>query len=237
MKTIAIITARGGSKRIPRKNIKPFLGRPILLYSIEAAQRSGIFSEIMVSTEDEEIAAMAREAGAAVPFLRSEKTAGDFATTAEVLLEVLEEYGRMGQEFDAFCCIYPTAPFITAQRLCEGMKLLQDKRADTIMPVTGFSFPPQRCLVVRDDKLMPKWPENMPKRSQDLEPYYHDSGQFYCVDTKAFMREKTILMKNMYPLFLSELEVQDIDNEMDWKLAELKYRLLQERENDAVYQG
>lgn len=232
MKTIAIITARGGSKRIPRKNIKPFLGKPILLYSIEAALQSGIFDEVMVSTEDQEIAAIARKAGAAVPFLRSEQTANDFATTAEVLEEVLTEYQKRGQEFDAFCCIYPTAPFLTAKRLQEGMRLLQEKDADSIMPVVSFSFPPQRSLVVREEKLTPRWPENMPKRSQDLEPFYHDSGQFYCVRTQAFLKEKTILLHRMYPLLLDELEVQDIDNEVDFRLAELKYQLLQETKQE-----
>lgn len=228
MATIAIITARGGSKRIPRKNIKPFLGKPMLAYSVEAALEAGIFDEVMVSTEDEEIARIAEEAGARVPFLRSEKTANDFATTSDVILEVLEEYQKRGQEFDAFCCIYPTAPFITAGRLKEGMELLKEKKPDSVMPVVSFSFPPQRCVVIKEERLVPKWPENIPKRSQDLEPYYHDCGQFYCVDTRRFLEEKVILMPNTYPLILSELEVQDIDNEVDWKLAELKYRLLHE---------
>lgn len=228
MATIAIITARGGSKRIPRKNIKPFLGKPMLAYSVEAALEAGIFDEVMVSTEDEEIARIAEEAGARVPFLRSEKTANDFATTSDVILEVLEEYQKRGQEFDAFCCIYPTAPFITAGRLKEGMELLKEKKPDSVMPVVSFSFPPQRCVVIKEERLVPKWPENIPKRSQDLEPYYHDCGQFYCVDTRRFLEERVILMPNTYPLILSELEVQDIDNEVDWKLAELKYRLLHE---------
>lgn len=226
MSSIAIITARGGSKRIPRKNIKPFLGKPMLVYSIEAALESGIFDEVMVSTDDEEIADIAKAAGAVVPFYRSEKTANDFATTSDVILEVLEEYAKRGKEFDSFCCIYPTAPFITPERLKEGMELLMEKKPDSVMPVVSFSFPPQRCVVIEDGKLVPKWPENMPKRSQDLEPYYHDCGQFYCVNVKRFLEEKAILMPNTLPLLLSELEVQDIDNEVDWKLAELKYKLL-----------
>ena len=228
MRKIAIITARGGSKRIPRKNIKEFCGKPILAYSIEAALKAGMFDEVMVSTDDEEIAEIAKKYGAKVPFYRSEKTANDFATTSDVILEVLEEYQKRGQEFDAFCCIYPTAPFITAGRLKEGMELLKEKKPDSVMPVVSFSFPPQRCVVIKEERLVPKWPENMPKRSQDLEPYYHDCGQFYCVDTRRFLEEKVILMPNTYPLILSELEVQDIDNEVDWKLAELKYRLLHE---------
>lgn len=228
MSSIAIITARGGSKRIPRKNIKLFLGKPMLVYSIEAALRSGIFDEVMVSTDDEEIADIAKEAGASVPFFRSEKTANDFAATSDVILEVLEEYRKRGKEFESFCCIYPTAPFITPERLKEGMELLAKKKPDSVMPVVSFSFPPQRCVIIEDGRLVPKWPENMPKRSQDLEPYYHDCGQFYCVDTKRFLEERVILMPNTCPLILSELEVQDIDNEVDWKLAELKYKLLHE---------
>lgn len=226
MKAIAIITARGGSKRIPRKNIKPFLGKPMLVYSIEAALKAGIFEEVMVSTEDEEIAQIARDAGAKVPFMRSAETSNDYATTADVIREVVEEYAKRGKNFETFCCIYPTAPFITPKRLREGMEILVEKEADSVMPVVSFSFPPQRCVVIRDGKLVPKWPENMPKRSQDLEPFYHDCGQFYCVDTKRFMQQGQIIMKNTCPLILSEMEVQDIDTEEDWKLAEVKYQIL-----------
>lgn len=225
MKSIAVITARGGSKRIPRKNIKEFLGKPMLVYSIEAALSSGCFDMVMVSTDDEEIAGIARGAGAQVPFMRSSATADDFATTADVIMEVIEEYGKRGVCFETFCCIYPTAPFLTPERIREGMALLEEKRADSVMPVTAFSFPPQRCVVIRDGRITPKWPEYMPMRSQDLEPYYHDCGQFYCVNTARFLEEKQIIMHNTYPLILSEMEVQDIDTENDWELAELKYRI------------
>lgn len=228
MSNVAIITARGGSKRIPRKNIKPFLGKPMLQYSIEAALQSGIFDEVMVSTEDEEIAQIAIKAGAKVPFYRSEKTANDFATTADVIQEVLETYDTQGKHFDYACCIYPTAPFITPKRLIEGMELLEKNQADSAMPVVQFSFPPQRCVVRNGEYITPKWPECMPMRSQDLEPMYHDAGQFYWIDTKAFSEQHTVIMKKTVPVILSEMDVQDIDTEEDWAMAELKMKMLRE---------
>ncbi|MCM1182560.1 MAG: pseudaminic acid cytidylyltransferase [Roseburia sp.] len=228
MSSVAIITARGGSRRIPRKNIKPFLGRPILEYSIEAALQSEAFEEVMVSTDDEEIAGVARRAGAAVPFLRSERTADDFATTAEVVGEVLESYEQIGKEFDAACCIYPTAPFVTADMLRSAMRLLAQEQADGVIPVVRFSFPPQRCVVIREGRLTPRWPEDMAKRSQDLEPFYHDCGQFYCLNVQSFRRQRAIWMENVVPLIQDEINVQDIDTLEDWRLAELKYRLLHE---------
>lgn len=159
MKRLAIITARGGSKRIPRKNIKPFLGKPILAYSIEAAVASGLFDEVMVSTEDEEIAEIAKRYGAKVPFYRSEKTAGDFATTNDVLLEVIEEYEKRGQFFDVACCIYPTAPFVTAEKIKDAMGQLEASDADTLIPVVQFSYPPQRAMVIRNGQLEFKYLE------------------------------------------------------------------------------
>ena len=180
MNAVAIITARGGSKRIPRKNVKEFLGKPILLYSIEAALNSGIFEEVMVSTEDEEIARLAREAGASVPFMRGEENANDFATTTDVLLEVLDAYEKQGRHFEFGCCIYPTAPFVTAQKLNDSMTKLEQSDADTLIPVVPFSFPPQRGMVIREDKLQFVQPEHALTRSQDLEHWYHDAGQFYC---------------------------------------------------------
>lgn len=226
MRRIAVITARGGSKRIPRKNIREFCGRPILAYSIEAALRSGVFDTVMVSTEDREIAETAVRYGAEVPFLRSSRTAGDFATTGEVLREVLEEYESRGERFDILCCIYPTAPFVTAEKLREAVKLLEENGADSVLTVARFSFPPQRCVIIQDGFLRFKWPENAQARSQDLEPYYHDAGQFYCLNVESFREQETLVMQKTVPLILPEMEVQDIDTEEDWKIAELKYRML-----------
>ena len=229
MSRVAIITARGGSKRIPRKNIKLFLGKPMLQYSIEAALQSGVFDEVMVSTEDEEIAEIAKKAGAEVPFYRTEKTANDYATTADVIQEVLETYGKIGKQFDYVCCIYPTAPFITPEKLIEGMELLEKNHADSAMPVVQFSFPPQRCVVKNGDYITPKWPEYMPCRSQDLEPMYHDAGQFYWIDTKAFAEQQKVIMNKTVPVILSEMDVQDIDTEEDWAMAELKMKMKLEK--------
>ncbi len=228
MTKVAIITARGGSKRIPHKNIKDFCGKPIIAYSIEAAKSAGCFDEIMVSTDDPGIAEIAQSYGAKVPFMRSAENADDFSTTRDVVKEVLAQYAEQGKEFDYACCIYPTAPFITGERLREAMKVLTEKEADSVVPVVQFSFPPQRGLVIRDGRTEFKWPENALVRSQDLEPFYHDCGQFYCLNTKAFAQQELLFMRKTYPVVLDELEVQDIDNETDWKLAELKYRLIHE---------
>ncbi len=226
MKTLAMITARGGSKRIPRKNIKEFNGKPIIAYSIEAALSSGVFDEVMVSTDDEEIAEIAKRYGAKVPFFRSEKTANDFATTVDVIEEVLNTYKDRGEEFDIFCCIYPTAPFITAKRLKDAVEELSASDADSLIPVVRFSYPPQRAMEIHDGKLVFRQPENLSKRSQDLEPHFHDAGQFYVVRSESFFKNHGIMVGDILPMELSELEVQDIDNEVDWKLAELKYNLL-----------
>ena len=226
MEKIAIITARGGSKRIPRKNIREFCGRPILAYSIQAALESGVFDRVMVSTDDEEIAETARRYGAEVPFFRSRETAGDYASTTDVLAEVLEEYQKQGQEFDLLCGIYPTAPFLKPETLKKAMALLAESHADAVQPVVRFSFPPQRGVCIRDGEVRFLWPEYRNARSQDLEPYYHDVGQFYCLNAKSFLSQKTLVMERTLPFILPELEVQDIDTEEDWKIAELKYRLL-----------
>lgn len=226
MRKIAIITARGGSKRIPGKNIRDFCGRPILAYSIEAARQSGIFDVVMVSTDDERIAETAKRYGAQVPFFRSERMSGDYATTAEVLTEVMEEYGKLGQTFDLLCGIYPTAPFLRPQTLQKAMGLQEESGADAVAPLVRFGFPPQRGLVIKDGEVQMKWPELYLRRSQDLEPFYHDVGQFYCLNAKSFKIQAGLVMEHTLPFIVSELEVQDIDTEEDWRLAELKYRML-----------
>ncbi|WP_026496398.1 pseudaminic acid cytidylyltransferase [Butyrivibrio sp. WCD3002] len=230
MSAIAIITARGGSKRIPRKNIKVFCGKPIIHYSIEAAIQSGIFDEVMVSTDDEEIAEIAKAAGAKVPFFRSAETSSDTATTADVLLEVLGEYEKRGQSFEYGCCIYPTAPFITARKLKEAMDELVKSGAESIVPMQEFSYPPQRGLFI-DDKGLVKMlhPEYAETRSQDLQTQYHECGQFYIFRNDAFRIQKDTTMERSIPYIISPVESQDIDNESDWLLAELKYRFLTEQ--------
>lgn len=230
MRKIAIITARGGSKRIPRKNIKEFCGKPILAYSIEAARESGLFDTVMVSTDDEEIAEIARQYGAQVPFYRSEKTANDFATTNDVLLEVLAEYEKRGERFEIGCCLYPTAPFVTARKLQDAMAQLEGSDADTLIPVVSFSYPPQRAMIVREGRLVFEYPQYLDSRSQDLEPHYHDVGQFYLFRTEAFQRNQKLMIGNILPYVISEMEVQDIDNQTDWEIAEMKYRVMKEQQ-------
>lgn len=226
-KNVAIITARGGSKRIPRKNIKFFLGKPIMAYSIEAALQSGIFDEIMVSTEDEEIAQIAKQYGASIPFMRSARTANDMATTMDVLIEVLEQYKNIGQQFEYMCCIYPTAPFVTADKLKEAYRLLTENGLDSTYPVVPFSYPPQRGIIITDNNEMQYWqPQYEATRSQDLKTIYHDCGQFYFAKVDAMLYQRSLIMKKTIPMIVNEMEQQDIDNETDWKLAEMKYRLL-----------
>lgn len=227
MKAIAIITARGGSKRIPGKNIREFCGKPILAYSITAALQSELFDEVMVSTDDEEICRIAQQYGAKVPFLRSEQTANDFATTNDVLLEVLSEYEKRGEKFEIAACLYPTAPFITARKLQEAMRMLQDSDADTLIPVVRFSYPPQRALILKNERLVFEFPQYIDSRSQDLEPHYHDAGQFYFFRTEAFWKNRRLMVGNILPFEISEMEVQDIDSLTDWEIAEVKYKQLQ----------
>ncbi len=227
MKSIAIIPARGGSKRIPRKNIKDFLGKPIIAYSIEAALKSDLFDEVMVSTDDEEIAAIAKQYGANVPFMRSEQTANDFATTADVINEVLTRYENCGKRFDIIGCIYATAPFVTTENLNKGFEAITIGGLDSAFPCVAFSYPVQRGLVIGEDGFIGlKWPEYRNSRSQDLEKFYHDAGQFYISKVDAFRKNVGFWGPRTSAIILDELMVQDLDTPTDWALAEMKYKLL-----------
>lgn len=223
-RAVAIIPARGGSKRIPRKNIRLFRGRPMLAWSIDAALASGAFDSVMVSTDDEEIAAIARALGAEVPFLRSPAAADDHATTSDVLLEVLEQYAETGVQFELACCLYPTAPFVRSADLINGRAQLLESRFDVIMPVAAFSYPVWRSLQRDDDGCIAlNFPENLNVRSQDLPVAYHDAGQWYWFRTKAFLRDHVLMGPNTGSIILPAMQVQDIDTEEDWAIAELKH--------------
>jgi len=226
MKPIAIIPARGGSKRIPKKNIKPFLGKPIIEYTIKAALDSDLFSEVMVSTDEQEIVDIAIQAGATVPFLRSEKTANDFAHIGEVLEEVIAKYKKQGKEFSEFCCLFATAPFITPERLQESYELLMNSDFDSVFPVLQFDYPIQRALKMNNGNVSMFNPEHLLSRSQDLEPAFHDSGQYYWCKTKKFLEAKVIFSKNAGAIVIKETEAHDIDTLDDWKTAEIKYKIL-----------
>ena len=227
MGMLAVITARGGSKRIPRKNVRPFMGRPMIAYAIAAAKGSGLFDEVMVSTDDAEIAEIAKAHGAAVPFLRSAATANDLATTNDVLKEVMGEYAKRGRTFDAFCCIYPCVPFLTGDLLKEAGETFAASGAKGLVPVVRYSYPIQRALVRDAAGLISfREPENAAKRSQDLKPTYHDAGMFYFSTTAAFADRNGIPTDRLAMFELSEERVQDIDTEADWQMAEMKYLIM-----------
>lgn len=226
MNRIAIIPARGGSKRIPRKNIKEFLGKPIISYSIEAALKSKLFDEVMVSTDDKEIAEKAISFGAKVPFYRSKINSNDHATTFDVIDEVINNYKDEGIIFEQACCIYPTAPFTTPETLIKFYDFLNRSKYDCVFPVLKYSYPIQRALKLdKNNKMSMIYPQHLITRSQDLQESYHDAGQFYWFVTDKLMQEKKLWTDNTGSLEISEIEAQDIDNLEDWKIAEFKYRL------------
>jgi N-acylneuraminate cytidylyltransferase len=231
MSNLAIIPARGKSKRIPGKNIRSFLGNPIIHYSIEAALQSDLFDEVMVSTEDEEIAEVSRQAGASLPFFRSTEKADDYSPTGKVIEEVLSTYRqKFNKVFSTACCIYPTAPFVTAEKLQRGYKLLQESDFEAVLTIVPFQYPVQRGVTVDNNgKVQLVWPENIEKRSQELETIYHDAGQFYWFKTNAFLETKRFLKMNAGSIILTPMEVQDIDEESDWQLAEIKYEYFRQK--------
>lgn len=224
MGNLAIIPARGGSKRIPKKNIKFFLGKPIIAYSIEAAISSGLFDEVMVSTDDEEIAIISRQYGAKVPFLRSEKNSDDYATTIEVLKEVEQSYKDNDRNFDFICCIYPTAPLVKVEKLIEGLDLIKLKDFDCVFPTVEFSYPIWRALEIVTDEIKMIWPDHATSRSQDLKRAYHDAGQWYWFNPNKI--EQSLFTDRTSTIVLNEMDVQDIDTLVDWQIAEIKFKLI-----------
>jgi pseudaminic acid cytidylyltransferase len=228
MGNIAIIPARGGSKRIPHKNIKDFCGKPIIVYSIQVALRSGLFDEVMVSTDDEEIAKIATEYGAKIPFMRSKMNSDDHATTMDVIQEVLTDYKeKQNREFQFACCIYATAPLIQIGHLYTGFSLMVRQGFSSVFPVVLFSYPIWRGLYVRQDGTIKMlYPEYRDSRSQDLKEVYHDAGQWYWLDINRVTN--TLFTDNSGSVILQEEETQDIDTPSDWLLAEMKKQRYEE---------
>lgn len=223
----AVITARGGSKRIPGKNIKEFAGKPMLAWPILAARAAGIFDRIVVSTDSVKIAEVARRWGAEVPFMRPAELADDHTPTAPVFLHALEFLAVAGSEPEFACCIYPTAPFLLPEFLRQGLAELRDHNAPAALSVTTFGFPPLRGFTRNDDgSIAFAWPEHEYTRSQDLPEFFHDAGQFYWVNVSRFQKEKRLIMPGARPVVLPRKRVQDLDTQEDWEVAELMAKVL-----------
>jgi pseudaminic acid cytidylyltransferase len=233
MNIVAIIPARGGSKRIPKKNIKPFAGQSIIAYSIKAAEESNLFNRIIVSTDSKEIAEIAKSYGAEVPFMRPAELADDFAGTAPVLIHALNWLNEHGCYSKYFCCIYAAAPFIRSEDIKKGFHLLRQKNAVTAFSVTTFPYPILRGLRIEENgRLKMFWPEHKKSRSNDLPEAYHDAGQFYWASTERFLKEKTLFSSDAVPIILPRYLVQDIDTPEDWKTAEKMYLALHMNKTD-----
>jgi pseudaminic acid cytidylyltransferase len=227
---VAIIPARGGSKRIPNKNIKHFAGKPIIAYSIEAAKVSGLFDRIFVSTDSEKIALTAKEYGAEVPFMRPKELSDDFTPTAPVLLHALKWLEVQGMPAKFACCIYATAPFVRPEYLKKGFRLIMRKRVSAVFSVTAFPFSIFRALNINAAGCLEMfWPEHECTRSNDLPEAYHDAGQFYWLDSKKFLKTKKIYTGDALPAILPRCLVQDIDTPEDWETAEAMYEVAKKR--------
>lgn len=225
---LAVIPARGGSKRIPRKNIRLFAGKPIIAHSILAALDSGCFDRVIVSTDDQEVAEVAREHGAETPFLRPATLADDHTGTNAVVRHALEWFGKAGHAIEFACCIYATAPFVQARFLRQGLERLAASDKSFAFSVTSFAFPIQRGVRINAEGAVEAiWPENIARRSQDLEETFHDAGQFYWGRAGAFLDDAALFSPASLPVVLPRHLVQDIDTLEDWQCAEYMYRALQ----------
>lgn len=225
MRKIAIIPARGGSKRIPKKNIKNFMGSPAISYAIKAALKSNLFDTVMVSTDSKEIAEIALKYGAKVPFFRTEKNSDDFASTDDVIKEVLKYYSEKGEQFDYGCCIYPVNPFINVTKLIKGFDKLESTNFDCIFSAVKYSYPVQRAFRIKNDRMKMTDSDNYLTRSQDLDETYHDAGQFYWFRIKSFIKYQRLWTDNTGIIELDINDVHDIDTQDDWKIAELKFQI------------
>lgn len=226
-KAIAIIPARGGSKRIPRKNIKLFHGKPLIAYSIEVALKSNLFDKVIVSTDDEEIAKVAIDYGAVVPFLRPKELSDDFTGTSTVVNHALEYLKSIGENYDFVCTIYATAPFVDKKYLMEGFEKLKNSNAKNAFSSTSMPFPIQRTFkITNDERCQMFFPEHFQTRSQDLEEAYQDAGQFYWTNLNIDSNE-IIFGKDSIPIILPRYLVQDIDTTEDWTRAEIMYEVIQ----------
>jgi len=224
---VAIIPARGGSKRIPRKNIQLFHNKPIIAYSIEVALNSGCFDRVIVSTDDAEIAAVAISYGAEVPFIRPDNIADDFATTIAVMQHAIAKLAL--PEESNICCLYATAPFISVEQITAGLVLLCAEELDYVFSAVEFSFPIQRAFrIIENGRVEMLHPELFNTRSQDLEQTFHDAGQFYWGSYSAFVAGRSFFSQQSKPIVLPASQVQDIDTPEDWKRAELMYKINQE---------
>lgn len=229
---VAIIPARGGSKRIPRKNIRMFAGKPIIAHSILAALETNLFSKIIVSTDDLEIAEVALSFGANVPFIRPTELADDYASTDAVIIDALQWLDKNEILPDYFCCIYATAPFVTSHYLQRGYELLRRHNAATAFSVTTFASSIFRALQLNENnRIVSIWPENALKRSQDLPEAYYDVGQFYWGDTRKYLTEKQLYSSDAVPIIIPRFLAQDIDTPEDWETAELMYHALHDINN------
>lgn len=230
---VAVIPARGGSKRIPRKNIKLFCGKPMLAWSIEVARVSQCFDRIIVSTDDDEIAGIARDCGADVPFRRPSELSNDYAGTIPVVAHAVGWLQSQGESLGAVCCIYATAPFLRAEDLCRGLQDLEKTGADYAFSVTRYEFPIQRAIrIANSGRVEMLFPENFNTRSQDLEDTYHDAAQFYWGRAQAWLTGKAIFSEVAAPVVLPHHRVQDIDTPEDWERAEWMFKSMAlERKN------
>lgn len=230
MRITAIIPARGGSKRIPKKNIKTFAGKPMIAYAIEAAKETELFDRIIVSTDAKDIADVALAYGAEVPFIRPESLSDDFTGTVPVLVHALSILKEQGFSADYFCCLYATAPFLRGDYIKQGLTLLRENSVTTVFSVTSFPSPVFRALTLKENgHIEMVWPEYYHTRSQDLVEAYHDAGQFYWADTEKFLKEQMLFSKDSMPVILPRAMVQDIDTPEDWEMAEKMYQLLHMR--------